>query len=196
VVVNATSPYRSLADLVGAARIKPGALTLASVGPGSASQIAFEKLKRAAQIDMTFVPYQGTPAAINALLGDHVSAVFAGYADVFEQVDANKLRALAVASLARIPPRPDLPTVAEQGYKDYEVELWYGVVAPAMTPKETVSRLADWFTAALQAPDTKAKLSAQALYPLGVCGAGFATFLRRQYDDYGRVIREANIKFD
>ena len=87
-----------------------------------------------------------------------------------------------------------MPTVAESGYKDYDVEQWFGLFAPAKTPKETISQLAGWFTAALQVPEVKAKLAVQGLYPVGICGADFGAFVRKQYDDYGRVIREANIK--
>jgi tripartite-type tricarboxylate transporter receptor subunit TctC len=194
IVVNVGAPYRTFADLIDAARARPGELTLASIGPGSASQISFEMLKRAANVNMTFVPYPGTPPAITALLGEHVTAVFAGYADVFEQLNAGKLRALATASSTRIDSMPDVPTVAESGYKDFETELWNGLVAPAKTSKEIVSRLAGWFTGAMQAAEVKSKLAALALYPAGICGAEFGAFLRKQYDDYGRIIREANIK--
>ena len=87
-----------------------------------------------------------------------------------------------------------MPTVAESGYKDFELENWFGVVAPAKTPKETVSQFAGWFTAAMQVPEVKAKLAIQGLYPVAICGADFGSLLRKQYDEYGRVIREANIK--
>jgi tripartite-type tricarboxylate transporter receptor subunit TctC len=194
IVVNTTSPYRTLADLLGEARAKPGNLTIAGVGPATAGHIGFEMLKRAAKVDMTFVPYPGNPPAINALLGEHVTAVLTGYAVVAELLKAGKLRALATTTRTRIEPLPEVPTVAEFGYKDYEVEFWIGVVAPAKTSKERVTQLARWFTMAMQAPETRTKLVAQALYPVGMCGMDFAAFIRKQFDDYGRVIREANIK--
>jgi tripartite-type tricarboxylate transporter receptor subunit TctC len=194
IVVNAASPYRTLTDLINAARAKPGDLTLASVGPGSAAHIAIEILKRAADVNLTFVPYPGTAPAVNALLGEHVTSVLANVTDVVEQVKAGKLRALATASRTRIEPLPDVPTVAESGYKDYEADIWYGVLAPANTPKETVSQLAGWFIAAMNAADIKPKLLGQGLYPVGLCGADFAAHIRKQYDDYGRVIGAAKIK--
>ena len=157
-------------------------------------QIAFETLKRAANVDMTFVPYPGVAPAINALLGEHVTSVLGTYSTVAEQLNAGKLRALATASRTRIEPLPEVPTVAESGYNNYEVDYWLGLLAPAMTPKGTISRLAAWFTAALQALDVKRKLVAQGLYPVGMCGADFDALLHKQYDDFGRVIREANIK--
>jgi tripartite-type tricarboxylate transporter receptor subunit TctC len=89
---------------------------------------------------------------------------------------------------------PDLPTLAEAGYKDIEVDNWFGLFAPAKTPKKLVSHIAGWFTMALRTPEVTARLAAQGYYPVGLCGAEFATYLRKQYDDYGRAIREANIK--
>lgn len=195
-VVNSKSPYHSLADLLSAARAKAGDLTLAAVGPGTASHIGFEVLKRAATVDITFVPYAGNAPAINALLGEHVTAVFTGYPVVAELLNAGKLRALASATRSRIEQLPDVPTVAESGYSDYEVNFWMGVVAPAKTPKETVSQLAHWFTAAMQSSEVRPKLVAQAFHPVGMCGADFAGYIRKQYDEYGRIIREANIKPD
>jgi tripartite-type tricarboxylate transporter receptor subunit TctC len=193
-VVNSASPYHTLGDLLNAAHTKRGDLTLASAGPASGFHIAFEKLKRAANVDMTFVPYPGTGPAITALLGEHVTSAFAEYPAVAEQLNAGKLRALATGSRTRIELLPDVPTVAEAGYQDYDVDLWNGLVAPAKTPKETVSQLAGWFTAAMQTPEVKSKLVDQGFLPVGMCGSDFAAFLRKQYDDFSRIIREANIK--
>jgi tripartite-type tricarboxylate transporter receptor subunit TctC len=193
-VVNSASPYRTFADLVTAARASPGGLTLASSGPGTSFHIAAEALKRVANIDLIYVPYPGDPPAISALLGGHVTSVFANYATVIEHLNAGKLRALATGSRSRIESLPELATFAELGYKDYEVENLFGVVAPSKTPKETISQLIAWCTAALQVPDVTAKLAVQGLFPVAMCGADFAAHIRKQYDDYGRAIREANIK--
>jgi tripartite-type tricarboxylate transporter receptor subunit TctC len=194
IVVNGASSYLTLADLLNAARAEPGALTLASVGPANSLQIAFEKLKRAANVEMTFVSYPGGAPAISALLGEHVTSALAAYSTVAGQLSSAKLRVLAVTTKTRIKPLPDVPTVAESGYKGYQLDFWLGLVAPAKTPKEATSQLAGWFTAAVQAPDVKAKLVAEGMYPAVTCGTDFAVFLRVQYDDFGRVIHEANIK--
>jgi len=191
IVVNSASPYRTLADLLDAARAKPGDLTVAGSG---FFFIAFEMLKRVANLNMTFVPYPGAAPAVTALLGEHVTSVFTDYATLAEQLKSGKLRALATGSRTRAEALPDVPTVAESGYKDYDAKQWFGLLAPAKTPKETVSQLVGWFTAALQVPEVKAKLAIQGLYPAGICGADFGAFIRKQYDDYGRAIREANIK--
>jgi tripartite-type tricarboxylate transporter receptor subunit TctC len=192
IAVSGSSSFRTLVDLLGAASAKPGELTLASIGPGSTTQIAFEMLKRAAKVDMTFVPYPGMAPAASALLGDQVSSAWLDYAQAGEQIKAGKLRALAKGAI--IEALPDVPTVAELGYKDIDADPWFGVLAPAKTPKETVSQLAGWFTTALQDPAVRAKLGALGFDPVVMCGADFGTFMHKQYDQYGRVIREANIK--
>ena len=193
IAVNGASPYRTLADFLGAARPQPGKLTMASVGPATAQHIGLEMLKRAAKVDLTYVPYAGGAPAINALLGGHVTSVFAEYAPLAEHLKAGTLRALATSARTRIAPLPDLPTVAESGYAGYEVDLWWGLFAPAKTPKATVAQLGGWFSAAMQTDDVKTKLAAQGFSPVAMCGADFAALLRRQYDEYGRIIREAKI---
>jgi tripartite-type tricarboxylate transporter receptor subunit TctC len=193
IVVNAASPYRTLADLLDAARAKPADVTMASTG---IFQIAIEMLKRTANVNLTYVPFQGNAQASNALLGGHVTSVFAVYPTVAELVKSGKLRALAAASRSRIPTLAEVPTVIDSGFKDYEVDVWLGLVAPAKTPRDTIAQMTTWFTAALQTPEIKSKLVAQESYPVAVCGADFAAYIRKQYDEIGRVVREANIKPD
>jgi tripartite-type tricarboxylate transporter receptor subunit TctC len=194
IVVDNASPYQTLAGLLDAARAQPGAFSLASIGPATTTHIAFEMLKRAANVNMTFVPYPGNVPAVNALLGGHVTSVFADYAAVAELLKARKLRALAVSSRTRMEQLPDVPTFIECGYKDFDADIWFGVVAPANTPKDTLSQFTGWFTAALQVPEVKAKFAALGLLPVGTCGADFGAYLRKQYEEYGRLIRELNIK--
>jgi tripartite-type tricarboxylate transporter receptor subunit TctC len=194
ITVNAAAPYRKLTDLIDAARAKPREITLATLGPGGTFRIGYEKLRRAANVDITFVPYPGITPAVNALLGAHVSSVFSTYSTVSEQVNAGRLRALATGSPTRIGALPEVPTIAESGYPNCEVDQWFGVWAPAKTPKEAVSQVAGWFTAALQTPEIKQKLVAQGLFPVGVCTTAFDSYLRGKYDEYGRAIREASIK--
>lgn len=195
-VVNSESPYRTLAELLDGARTKPGELTLASIGPGSSFHLEFAMLKRAAKIDMIFVPYPGNAPALNALLGEHVTSMLGTYSNVAESLRAGRLRALVTAARTRAEAMPDVPTGVESGYTDFVDDAWFGAFAPAKTPKETVSRIEGWFMAAVQAPDTRAKLVVQGLYPVGTCGADFAALIAKQYREYGRIIREANIKAD
>jgi tripartite-type tricarboxylate transporter receptor subunit TctC len=193
-VVNSASPYKTLKDLLDAARARPGELSMAAVGPGTTFQMGFNTVTRAADVSMTFVPYQGSAPAATAVMGQHVTSAFAGYAVVSENVKADKLRALAVATMKRIEPLPDVPTFDESGFKNLEVDNWFGIVAPVGTPKEILSQYAGWLKAALADPDVKAKLALQGLYPVGMCGDEFAAYVRKRFDDYGVMIRESNIK--
>jgi tripartite-type tricarboxylate transporter receptor subunit TctC len=192
-VVHGTAPYRTLADLIAAARAKPGELTVAGA-PASSLHIAFEVLKRAADINMTYVPYAGTAPAINALMGGHVTAVFADYPTVVPHLKSGTLRGLVTAAKARVEPLPEVPTFAESGLRPYEAEIFYGIVAPAKTPGPVVAQLSQWFSAALKTPEMRPRLDQQGLFPVGACGADFGAYLREKVDEYSRIIREANIK--
>jgi tripartite-type tricarboxylate transporter receptor subunit TctC len=194
VLVNSASQYRTLGDLLNAARAKPGELTMASFGPAGSAHLAVEMLKLAANVNIRYIPFPNQVLAINAVSGDRVTSAFVAYRAVREYLKDGRLRALATASRRRIDALPDLPTIAESGYADYEAEVRLWLLAPAATPKETISQLAAWFTAAMNAPETKSRLVAEQLYPVGTCGADSAVFLRKQYEDIGRVIRDANIK--
>jgi tripartite-type tricarboxylate transporter receptor subunit TctC len=195
--VQASSPYRNLNDLLDAARAKPGTITMGSLGPGTPFDIGLAWLKQLAKVDITFVPFNGNGPSVNALLGGHVTSTYNSYSSVNAQLKAGLLRPLAVATKTRIPPLPDVPTVAEQtGFKDYEVSPWFGIYAPAKTPKEIVTQYSEWFSAGLKAPEVKDKLAIQELYPKGLCGADFTAFLRKQYDEYGRAIKETNFKVE
>ena len=195
-VVNSKSPYKTLNDLIVAARAKPGALSIGSAGPGTAQQIGIEMLKRAADVNLTYVPYPGGAPAINDLLGGHLTAVLAEYAPLASHLQAGSFRALATTGKERIAQLPDVPTVAESGYRNYEVDFWWGLFAPAKTPHATVSQMAALFMTALRAPDMQPKLSLAGFSPVGKCGADFGAVLREQYERYGRVIREAKIGGD
>jgi tripartite-type tricarboxylate transporter receptor subunit TctC len=194
IVVNSASPYRTLAELVDAARAKPAELSIASVGPNTTQHIGIERFKRLAQANLTYVPYPGGAPTVNALLGAHVTSAVLNWSEIGEQLTAGKVRALATMALQRIEPLPDLPTVAESGYRDFETDVWFGLVAPAHTPKQTIAQLIDWFSTALLAPEVKSKLTAQALYPNPKCGVDFEAHIFRQSDLYARLVRELNIK--
>jgi tripartite-type tricarboxylate transporter receptor subunit TctC len=192
-VVNAASPYRTLADFIAAARAKPGELSVAGA-PASSLQVFYEVIKRSAGIQLTYVPFAGTAPAINALLGGHVTAVSADYPTVVSQLQSGTLRALVTASPARVEALPDVPTLADTGVSKYEAEIFYGIVAPAKTPPAAMVQLTGWFSGALKDADMKPKLAKQGLFPVGKCGAEFGAYLQKQYEEYARIIREAGIK--
>jgi tripartite-type tricarboxylate transporter receptor subunit TctC len=194
IVVNSASPYRTLGQLLYDARQKPGQITMASIGPGSSFQLGFEMLKRAAKVDMTFVPYPGNAPALNAVLGQQVTSMFATLPNVSEYLKAGQLRALALGNRERAQPLPDVPTVGEAGYGDFDIDAWFGAFAPAATPKPAIDEVERLFTAALKDSSVKEKLSVQGLLPTVTCGNAFAAYLRKQNDAYSRIITEANIK--
>jgi len=196
IVVNAEAPYRTLQDLFDAARQQPGALSIASVGPNTTQHIGIERLKRLAGVNLTYVPYPGGATTINALLGGHITVAVLNWSEIGEHILAGKARALATMAPQRIEPLPNLPTVAESGYPDFETDVWFGIAAPAKTPPDTVAQLIDWFKAAVVAPEVKAKLVAQALYPNPKCGADFDAHLRRQAELYARLIHDLDFKVE
>jgi tripartite-type tricarboxylate transporter receptor subunit TctC len=195
IVVNSDSPYHTLADLINAAHAQPGILTLATIGPATSSQLAFEMLKLAAKANITFVPFAGYTPAIQALLGSQVTAALTDLSSLQGQLQTGKLRALATTARKRIESLPNMPTVAESGY-DVKQEFFGGVVTPAKTPKETIAKLTDLFSAAIRAPAIKAKFATFGFSTGGECGADYAAILRKDYADYGQIIHDANIKME
>jgi tripartite-type tricarboxylate transporter receptor subunit TctC len=193
-VVNSASPYRTLNDLIEAARAKPSTISHASAGPASAQHIGFEQLKLMAKINMVFVPFPGNTPALNALLGGHVDSVVANYSEAAALVKSGKLRALAALGDKRVAAWPNVATAAEQGFKGLSVEAWYGLLAPAKTPKDKVAELSNWCAAGMKAADLKPKWELQGLDPVGSSSEEFAAHLRKQAAEYAQVIREAGIK--
>ena len=131
---------------------------------------------------------------MSALLGAHITAVLANYSDVVDHLKAGKLRALATATRTRIASLPEVPTVDESGYEGYHLDVWVGVLAPAKTPNHATLQLAHWFTAAMKAPEIESRLVTLGYYPVGLCGADFSAHIKKQSEEYGRVIQDANIK--
>lgn len=194
IVVNSDSPYRTLGDFIAAARAQPGALTYGTIGPSTSSQVAFEMLKQAAKVDITFVPFSGYTPAIQALLAHQVTAAQADLTTLQGQLQTGKLRALATTAATRVPVLPNVPTVMESGYKNVEAEFYGGVVAPAKTPQATVSQLIRWFSEAIKSPNVKARFAELGFIPGGQCGGDFGAIIRKDYDNYGRTIREAHLQ--
>jgi tripartite-type tricarboxylate transporter receptor subunit TctC len=179
-----------------AARAKPGELQLVSGGPATSLHFAIEVIKRAAKVDMTYVPYGGTPPAMNALIGGHVTAVMGDYPTLISQLKSGALRPLVTVSDKRVAPLPNVPTLTETGLVNYDAEIFYGLVAPGKTPPAVIAKLAEMFTKAAKTPEAQAKFPQLGLFPVDRCGAEWGAYLQRQVQGYARIARESNIKAD
>ncbi len=193
-VVNPQVPVKSVADLVALAKSKPDGLSYASTGNGSSNHISMELFKSLAGVQILHVPYKGSAPAVTDLLGGQVQVMFDNAPNVLPQVKAGRLRALATSGAKRTPLAPDLPTVAESGVPGYELEVWFGLVAPAGTPREIVEKLNAEVTTILAMPDVRERFLAQGVEPLGSTPAQFAEHIRAQMAKWGKVVREAGVK--
>ena len=192
-VVQSSSPWKTVQELVDYARANPGKFTFASGGPATSLHVAIEVLRLATKIETNYVPYGGSGPAINALIGGHVQAVWADYPTVVSHLKNGTLRALATTSPKRIDALPGVPTLSETGIVKYEAEIFYGVVAPAKTPKAALDSIGTMLTSAIT-PEMKQKFAQQGLFPDGRCGDKFGAFLRDITADYERVTTAAGIK--
>ena len=196
IVTPANSPYKTLLELLAAARARPEEIMFAANGPATSQHIEFEMLRRAANVKMTFVPFTGDAPTLNATLGDQVSVAILDYVTVAEYIRLGKLRPLAVGTQQRIDKLPDTPSMAELGFSDFDWAGTFGILAPAKTPKDKVDELIRWFSASLKAPEVLAKLDNLGLYAMNQCGPEYAAFLRKALEQNGRVIKGSNIKAD
>jgi tripartite-type tricarboxylate transporter receptor subunit TctC len=195
-VVAADSAYRSLADVVAAAKAKPDALTMASAGSGTVGHLAGELFARKAGVKFLHIPYKGASPAVTDLMGRQVDIMFANTQSVMTLVTAGKLRALAVSSAQRIKALPAVPTISESGYRDFEAVTWSGLVAPAGTPADIVAKLNAEIAKALARADFLEKLGAEGSQPLGGSPQQFSEFLRAEHAKWGVAVRASGAKAD
>ncbi|MCC7215915.1 MAG: tripartite tricarboxylate transporter substrate binding protein [Burkholderiales bacterium] len=194
--VNAQLPAKDVKDLVAYAKANPGKLNYASVGPGSSSHLNGELLKSLAGIDIVHIPFNGSPPAVTSTVQGETQMLFAVMQPLQPQIQAGKLRALAVTSAKRFPLLPDLPTIAESGYPKFESLAWNGVLVPAGTPKPVVARLNAEINAILKQPDVAQKLGAAGFDLIGGTPEDFGALIRAESDKWAPVIRSAGIKID
>jgi tripartite-type tricarboxylate transporter receptor subunit TctC len=188
-VVNASLPVRSLADLVRLAREKPGQLIYSSAGNGTSGHLAAELLKTMAHIDIRHVPYKSGPEAVTGVLAGDVSFVFFTVPSVLPQVEAGKLRALAITSATRSALVPNVPTVAEEGFPGFEVLAWYALFAPRGTPEPVVARLDAEVEKILQMPDVRSKMAELGAEPRYMSAAELTRFVSVESPKWGELIR-------
>jgi tripartite-type tricarboxylate transporter receptor subunit TctC len=195
-VVNPALPARNLADFIKLAKDKPGTLTYASPGIGGAGHLAGELLKMRSGIDITHVAYKGGGPAMLGMLGGEVDSFVATPVSVGPHIKSGKVRALATTGIKRDPMLPDVPTVAEQGYPGFETMNWYAYVVPAKTPKNVVDYLNKALVKVLSKPDVVEQLHKQGLAPSPSTTAELASYMQREYDTWGAVVKKVGIKVD
>ena len=195
-VTKSSLPVKSLADLVALAREKPGQLTYSSAGNGTSGHLAAELLKSTAKLDMRHVPYKSGPEAVTGVLSGDVDFIFFTVPAVLPQVEAGKLRALAITSAARSALVPDVPTVAEAGYPGFEVLGWYALFAPRETPKPVVAKLSADIEKIVRSPDIRDKMLQLGAEPRYLSPEQVAAFVAVESPKWGQLIRESGASAD
>ena len=193
-VVNPSLPVKSVKELIALARVRPGDLTYASGGVGTTPHLAGELLITMARLKIVHVPYKGEAPGLIDVIGGHVPMMFTNVAASQGFVKDGKLRALAATSLQRSPALPDMPTVAESGLAGFEVIGFFGVLAPAATPRDVVARLNGEINKVLGRPDLREKFASQALDPVTRTPGQFTDYIKAEAGKWGKLIQEAGIK--
>lgn len=194
-VVHPSVPVASVKELIALARTKPGQIPFSSAGSGSSQHLSAEMLKMMADIKLNHVPYKGSAPSVTAVLAGEVTMLFGTMADVVAHVRAGKLRALAVTSEQRIPSLPDAPTMIEAGLPGFEATAWFGVLAPAATPRAVVERLNSEINRILKSPEILKRISQQgSALIVGGTPEQFAAFIRAEIEKWGKVVRESGAK--
>jgi len=195
-VVHPSVPAKTVKELIALARSRPGQLSYASAGHGTAAHLAGELFKSMAKVDMVHVPYKGNVPAITDLIAGQTSLLFATMPTVLPQVQAGRLRALAVTSSARSPAAPELPTIAEAALPGYSVTNWIGVFAPAGTPREIILKLNAEIVRTMQAPDIQKRLLNEGAKFTPWSPDQFASFVKAELAKWAKVVKEAGIRVD
>ncbi len=195
-VVNPASPYKSVKDLLAAAKAKPGSIPYASTGNGSSNHLSMELFKVMSGTNLNHIPYKGSAPAVTDLIGGQVEALFDNVPNVIQHIKAGRLRALAITSPKRSAALPEIPTVDEAGVPGYQVQVWFGIVAPAATPKDVVAKLNSEINRILALADVKERFTQSGIDIVGGASEVFDKQIREQVTTWSKVVKEANIKAD
>ena len=193
-IVHPALAVKSLAEFIALARQKPGQLTYGTPGIGTSPHMSMELLKSMTGIDVQHVPYRGTAPAVADVISGQVSAMFANALTAKPQIDSGKVRALAVSSSKRLDALPGIPPVAEAGVPNYEAMQWYGLLAPAGTPRTIITLLHAEAAKALVTDEMKERLSTDGAEPVGSTPSEFATLIKSELEKWTRVAHAANIE--
>ena len=195
-VAHPTAPFKTVKQLIAAARTQPDKLTFASSGSGNASHLAGELLKTQTGISLVHVPYKGAGPALNDLMGGQVHMLFNNLLSALPLVKAGKLRAVATTGARRSAAAAEVPTMIESGVANYELALWSGILAPARTPKPIVSRLHADIVAIVRSPEVSTKLVAQGLDVVGSSPDAFAAHVKAEVQKWARVVQQSGARVD
>lgn len=193
-VVSSKAPYKTLAELITAAKAKPGQLSHGSTGIGASPSLSFNVLKNMSKVDMIEVMYKGGAPALLATMGGEVTMTFDGVTTSTPHIKAGTLRPLAVSGSYRIPTLPNVPTVAESGYPGFDVAAWYGIWAPAKTPSAIIQKMNTEFNAILNLPDVREKFESNGAKILGSSVQDFVAFNKTEFERWSNFIRTSGIK--
>ena len=192
-VVHPSLGVSTLAELIALARSKPGEINYASPGRGTPQHLAMELFKLTAQVNLTHIPYSGSAGAVKDIAGGHVSAMFLPVHTALPLAETGQIRILAVGSQKRTPQAANVPTLAELGVTDFDVDLWYGVLAPANTPKEIIDRYNTVFNEILAEPNVQALLNKQGLIAQGGPPQRLAELIAKDRPRWAKVVKDAKI---
>jgi tripartite-type tricarboxylate transporter receptor subunit TctC len=195
-VTSSSSPYKSLAEIVAAAKAKPGKVTFASPGNGTVAHLTGELFQRAAGIKLEHVPYKGSSQALTDLMGGQTDLFMASIPTAISHIKGGKLRAIAVSSAKRAAELSNVPTIAESGYKDFDATTWFGLLVPARTPAAIVTRLNTEVNKVLTIPDVRKKLETEGGEVLGGSPEEFAALLKAEHARWGKVVKDSGAKVD
>jgi tripartite-type tricarboxylate transporter receptor subunit TctC len=192
--VPAELPIKSVSDIVALAKDNPGKLSYGHAGIGTSQHLAGELFKHMAGIELAAVPYRGTTAMMPDLLAGRITMSFANISNVVPLARQGKLRMLAITSIRRSPLVPDLPTMAEQGYSGFEAVPWFGLVAPAGTPKDILDKLHEETVKTLAIPEVRRKFDDVGIEPVGSTRDEFAGLIKKEIPEWAKVIKDAGIR--
>ena len=192
-LVRADSPFKSLSDMIGQAKAKPGSLSYGDAGTGTSTHLAGELLKNLAKIDIAAIPYKGGAPSINDLLGGQIPLSFNNGPESVGQIAAGTVRALAVTTAARAPFLPDVPSIGET-VPGYDTEVWWGLLGPGGMPRELIEKLSHDFVAAVNTETVKERLNKLGATPIGSSPEAFNAKIHADYDKWGPIIKAASIR--
>ena len=195
-ITHPSVPARTVKELIALAKAQPGKLNYASAGNGTANHLAMELFKHMAGIDIVHVPYKGAPQAVTDVVAGHMNMMFNSIAPIVGHIKAGRLRVLGIASAQRSAQLPDVPTISEAGLPGFEAVNWFGMFAPAKTPKRIIARLNEAVVKVVHTPEIQAQFLTLGADPVGSSAEDFAAFVRKDMEKYANIVKISGARVD